>query len=59
MSKINKKYSVDVKGILNITDDGVMLVEVEDREEPLLLTDLCEDFNGKNVKISVAYGEEL
>ena len=58
-SKINRKYSCDVKGIINV-EDGIITVEVEDVDEPIILADFINDFVGKpNVKISVGYGEEL
>ena len=58
-SKINRKYSCDVKGIINV-EDGIITVEVEDVDEPIVLADFINDFVGKpNVKISVGYGEEL
>lgn len=58
-SKINRKYSCDIKGIIS-TDDGIITVEVEDVAEPVILADFIKDFVGKSdVKISVAYGEEL
>ena len=56
-SKINRKYSCDIKGIIS-TDDGIITVEVEDVEKPIVLADFIKDFVGKpDVKISVAYGE--
>lgn len=58
-SKINKKYSCDVKGLISV-DDGIITVEVEDVEEPVVLADFIKDFVGKpDVKIAVSYGEEL
>ena len=58
-SKINRKYSCDVKGLIS-TDDGIITIEVEDMEEPVVLADFIKDFVGKpDVKISVSYGEEL
>lgn len=58
-SKINKKYSCDIKGIIS-TDDGIITVEVEDVDTPVVLADFIKDFVGKpDVKISIAYGEEL
>jgi len=57
--KINRKYSCDVKGLIS-TDDGIITIEVEDMEEPVVLTDFIKDFVGKpDVKISVSYGEGL
>ena len=58
-SKINRKFSCDIKGIISI-DVGIITVEVEDVDEPIVLADFIKDFVGKSdVKISVAYGEEL
>ena len=58
-SKINRKYSCDVNGLIS-TDDGIITIEVEDMEEPVVLADFIKDFVGKpDVKISVSYGEEL
>ena len=59
MSKINREYSCDIKGIVS-ADDGIITVEVEDVAEPIVFADLIKDFIGKpDVKISVSYGEEL
>ena len=56
-SKINRKYSCDIKGIIS-TDDSIITVEVEDVEKPIVLADFIKDFVGKpDLKISVAYGE--
>lgn len=57
-SKINKKYGADIKGILSI-ENGSMSVEVEDVETPIVLSELFSDFMDKDVKITIAYGEEL
>ena len=58
-SKINKKYSCDVKGLISV-DDGIITVEVEDVEEPVVLANFIKDFVGKpDVKVSLNYGEEL
>ena len=58
-SKINKKYSCDIREII-LADDGIITVEVEDVAEPIVFADLIKDFIGKpDVKISVSYGEEL
>ena len=58
-SKINRKYSADIKGIIN-ADDGIITVEVEDVDEPIVLADFINDFVGKpDVKVTISYGEEL
>lgn len=57
MSKINRKYSCDIKGIVS-TDDGIITAEVEDIDKPIVLADFIKDFVGKSdVKIAVSYGE--
>lgn len=56
-SKINRKYSCDIRGIIS-TDDGIITVEVEDVDTPVILADFIKDFVGKpDVKIAVSYGE--
>lgn len=57
-SKINKKYSADIKGVLSITD-GIITIQVEDMDEPVVLADFIKDFAEKEIKIVVSYGEEL
>ena len=59
MAKFSKKNALSIKGIIS-TDDGIITVEVEDVDEPIVLADFIKDFVGKSdVKISVTYGEEL
>lgn len=58
-SKINRKFSCDIRGTISI-DDGIITIEVEDVDEPIALADFIKDFVGKpDVKVSVSYGEEL
>lgn len=57
-SKMNKKFSADVRGVLSI-EDGQMSVEVEDVDGTVVLSDFFKDFADKEVKITIAYGEEL
>lgn len=59
VSKLNRKYSCDIRGNISV-DDGIITVEVEDVDEPVILADFIKDFVDKpDVKISVSYGEEL
>lgn len=58
LAKVNKKMSFDAKGILDLTN-GVIKIEVEDMDNPLVLADLIKEFDGREVKITIAYGEEL
>lgn len=50
--------SVDVKGVLDLSD-GIIKIEVEDFDEPIIFTELIKEFDGKEVKIALSYGEEL
>lgn len=54
---IVRKYALNAKGILDITDDGVF-VENPDTGEMIALEDLLVDFNNKAVKLSVTYDED-
>lgn len=58
LAKINKKMSVDVKGVLDLTD-GIVRVEVEDVDAPVIFSELVKEFDGKDVKIALTFGEEL
>ena len=58
-SKINIKYSCDIKGNISINGDKIT-VEVEDVEDEINLAEFLKDFVGKpDVKIAVSYGEEI
>lgn len=56
MADIKYNYKLNIKGILDI-DDGKMTVSIEDGGDYDFAA-LCEDFDGKLVKISVAYDED-
>ncbi len=58
MAKINKKMCVDIKGILDLTD-GIVRVEVEDVDTPIIFSELVKEFDGKEVKIALTFSEEL
>ena len=58
-SKINRKYSCDIKGNISINGDKIT-VEVEDVEYEINLAEFIKDFVDKpDVKIAVSYGEEI
>lgn len=58
-SKINRKYSCDIKGNISINGDKIT-VEVEDVEYEINLAEFIKDFvNKPDVKIAVSYGEEI
>jgi len=57
-SKINKKFALNIEGILSL-QDGFFVLEVEDVDEPVSLAELAKDFDSKKVKIAINYAEEL
>lgn len=57
MSNVKKKYNVNIKGVLNITSDGRIVMSVEDIGD-MPLDEILEDFDGREVKIAVTYDED-
>lgn len=61
-SKINKKFTLDVTGILDMSRldaEHDIMIEVEDQAEPVSLLELAREFDGKDVKISIGYKDEF
>lgn len=56
-SKISKKQTLSVKGVLSVEDD-VPMFEFEEMESVALI-DLIRSFDGQEVSLSVSYVEEL
>jgi len=55
---IKKKYSLNISGVLTYDEDiQDFMVSVEDKGE-FRLSELLEDFDGKQCKISVNYDED-
>lgn len=53
MSKVVKKKSLSIKGVLNVNkDENTILVEIEDGET-LELADLAQEYDGSGVSISI------
>lgn len=60
-AKIVSKNSLSIKGVITVTDNNEIMVEIEDVTEPISLLSLLED-NGlveKDVTISVNSSVEL
>lgn len=60
-AKIVSKNSLSIKGVITVTDNNEIMVEIEDVSEPISLLSLLED-NGlveKDVTISVNSSTEL
>lgn len=59
-AKIQKKYSVNASGDLHIDDDsGQITITNSDTGETFELADILSDFNGRDVKISCNYAEDI
>lgn len=53
MSKIFKKRSLSIKGVLNVNgDENKIFVEIEDGEQ-IKLADLVQEYDGSEVSISI------
>ena len=59
-AKIQKKYSVNASGSLNInTDSSQLSITNADTGETFDLAEILSDFNGRDVKISCNYAEDV
>ena len=56
--KIMRKYNVSASGILTIDRNGKLYISCEDGVQDVSLAKLLEDFDGRQVKVSVNYDEE-
>lgn len=56
--KIMRKYNVSASGILTIDRNGKLYISCEDGAQDVSLAKLLEDFDGRQVKVSVNYDEE-
>ena len=57
MADIKKKYNVNVKGVLNIENNGRIIMSVEDIGD-VPLDQIFDDFDGYEVKLALAYDED-
>ena len=57
MSDIKRNFKIQAKGVLGIDNDGRMTLSVED-EGDYDLAKVLEDFDGRNVKLSVMFDED-
>ena len=56
MADIKYNYKLNIKGVMSI-DDGKITISLEDGGD-FDFASLCSDFDGKLVKIGVAYDED-
>ena len=57
MSDIKRNFKVSAKGVLNIDEDGRIIISVEE-EGDYDLAKVLEDFNGREIKLQVTYDED-
>ena len=55
--KATKNFTLSIKGILDIDEDGRLIVSIEDRGE-FDLAVMMKEFFGKECSISVKYDED-
>lgn len=56
--KISKKFALSIQGVLSYDDETQqMYVSVQDKGD-YLLSELLEEFNGKECSISINYNED-
>lgn len=59
-AKITKKKALNITAILDVkTDSNQIVLEVEDVATPMNLADLMSEFNGEEVKITIAQSEDI
>lgn len=58
MSKVTKKYNLNIKGVLYIEDD-VISVESEETGALMPIAAFAEDFNGKECSLSIAFVKDI
>jgi hypothetical protein len=58
-AKIQKKYSVNAAGQLNVFEDGRIGITNSDTGETFELSDLLSEFNSREVKITCNYAEDI
>ena len=58
MAKFSKKNALSIKGIYNI-EDGKILIEVEDVDDPIDLANVSTEFQGKEINLTITQNTEL
>ena len=58
MAKFSKKNTLSIKGIYNI-EDGKILIEVEDVDDPIDLASVSTEFQGKEITLTITQNTEL
>lgn len=58
-AKIVSKNSLSIKGVISITDNNEIMVEVEDVSEPISLLSLLEDNNLVEKEVSIGINSSI
>ena len=58
MARFSKKNALSIKGIYNI-EDGKILIEVEDVDDPIDLANVSTEFQGKEITLTITQNTEL
>ena len=58
MAKFSKKNALSINGIYNI-EDGKILIEVEDVDDPIDLANVSTEFQGKEITLTITQNTEL
>ena len=58
-SKIVSKNSLSIKGVISITDNNEIMVEIEDVSEPISLLSLLEDNNLVEKEVSIGINSSI
>ena len=58
MAKFSKKNALSIKGIYNI-EDGKILIEVEDVDDPIDLANVSTEFQAKEITLTITQNTEL
>lgn len=58
MSKFQKKYNFNAKGILYV-QDGVICVENSETGELVKIPELLDEFVGKECSLAIAYADDV
>lgn len=57
MSDVKKKYNVSIKGVMNIDENGRIIMSIEDMGD-IPLDRILDDFDGREIKLAVNYDED-
>lgn len=57
MSKVSKKNTLNIKGVIYIEDKVISLED--ENGELVAISDFAGEFDGKEVSLSIAYAEEI